>query len=82
MMEDDKIAVFCLVAGEEVQEEIANAKHVEKCANIDAPNFITEILVKCIHEGYVEIPKVRHERHGRVPVKPMFWDEMKYANCV
>lgn len=54
MVEDNKIAVFRLEAGEEVYKEIQNAKRVEHCADGGAPHLSQEILVKCIREWYVK----------------------------
>jgi hypothetical protein len=54
MMEDNEIATFRAVAGEEVEEEIENAKRVENCADGDAPFLIAEVLVECIREWYEE----------------------------
>lgn len=54
MMEDNKIAVFCFEAGEEVHEDVDDAKRVEKCADGDAPDFRFDISLECISEWYVK----------------------------
>lgn len=57
-MEDNKIAISRLVAGEEVQEDIAEAERVEENADGDAPlrsaEAGVEVSVECIHERCVQ----------------------------
>lgn len=57
-MEDNKIAISRLVAGEEVQEDIAEAERVEEYADGDAPlrraGICGEVSVECINERCVQ----------------------------
>lgn len=57
-MEDNKIAISRLVAGEEVQEDVAEAERVEEYASDDAPLCSAvawaEVSVECIHEWCVK----------------------------
>lgn len=80
MMEDNKIAVLCLVAGEEVQENIAKAQTVEKTPDGRQPNFVAEMIVKREHERNVDKPQEVHEHHDEAPVKSI--KEWKRENCV
>lgn len=54
MMEDNKIAFFLFEAGEEVHEDVDDAKRVEKCADGDAPDFHFYITLKGISEWNVK----------------------------
>ena len=69
MMEDNKIAIFRLVAGEKVEKNIEHAKSIEDGADGDAPHTCPEVLVKCKHEWDEKKQYVKHECHERVPVK-------------
>lgn len=57
-MEDNKIAVFRFVAGEEVQEDVDEAERVEEDGRVDAPvggvGAGVEVSVECIREWCVE----------------------------
>lgn len=58
MVEDNKIAIFRLEAGEEVQEDVDEAERVEEYAGGDAPRrsdrACFEVSVECIHERCVK----------------------------
>lgn len=75
MVEDNKIAVLRLEAGEEVQEDVDKAERVEEYAGENEPRrsvgACAELSVERIHERCVKEQCIKRKCHERVPIKPI-----------
>lgn len=84
MVEDNKIAVLCLVAGVEVGEELHDEKRVENYADGAEPLFslaVVHVVVECIRERSEQKHRIKHNRHDGVPIKPIS-NRGEHVNCV